>query len=785
MTDRTETIFFAYQGKVSGKADENVDAIKGAVRGFNQHQKRYHAETWEDYKETRAISKEVLAAISAASVFVADLTYFNHNVLFELGYAVGKDREILILLNENINNSKNIYRDFILRNVRYTAFSNSGDIQGALQKKYYRAGLFKEHANAANLARNSNDLLYIQSKVKTQPSLDLGDTVENARKSLRFSTIVDDAQEIAYRPIEWYFQNIYKSSRILIHLLGQSSDNGFIENAGNAFWAGLASGLGNHVLLTAPSKFKAPLDYEEILVQYESAEDLCAKIKVWLESQFEGVITEPKEVHALNLIKLGVGCEVAEQEQEGLLHYFVETASYQVAMRQERTMILGRKGSGKSAIYIKAANALSRDPNNFVIALKPESIELLEDIELASVFSSPASKLSFLFTVWRHVIISKLALIVCDRVLERQAGAGFTANEELLLKFQEKHGPFMQLNAFGALREITERIQKSSDPAPKVLEAYHEQYLGPLIRLLKEYFSAQKSKFLKVILLADNLDKTWDAKHDLDVQSDLILSLLETQGKIQRDLSSKGQDVQLRSIVFLRKDIFEYILKAVNEPDKLVAMSHEIDWENHPELLRRMLGDRFRVILELPEDADIEAVWTEFFAISSKEHPFDVIDQIVTRRPRDLIYFVSRLFESAVNRGHEKIVFEDLTYAIESYTSFLNNNLIAETRAEYPEVASILSKLQEHHGKVLEYTELAEILASHGYDDTKKNRFVSTLFEKGYMLGFDEKTSTPFSDFKGLQERLNARRYLFFKNKVFVIAHAKYYLIKNKQLTPF
>jgi hypothetical protein len=127
----------------------------------------------------------------------------------------------------------------------------------------------------------------------------------------------------------------------------------------------------------------------------------------------------------------------------------------------------------------------------------------------------------------------------------------------------------------------------------------------------------------------------------------------------------------------------------------------------------------------------------------------------------------------------------DFENAISNYTNFLNENLIAETKAEYPEVAEILTKLQEYHGDRLEYQIFSRILDSVGYDPKKKDEFTATLFSRGYMLGFDTATGQPFDDISVLRKKLQEKRWFFWPNKVFVIAHAKYYMIKNMPKRPF
>ena len=98
-----------------------------------------------------------------------------------------------------------------------------------------------------------------------------------------------------------------------------------------------------------------------------------------------------------------------------------------------------------------------------------------------------------------------------------------------------------------------------------------------MIKLIKEYF--KDTKYLKLAILTDNLDKAWDSESDLSLQSEMILSLLEVSGKLQQELIGKNNcKIESSVIVFLRKDIHNYILSKSREPDKLIISSHEVEW---------------------------------------------------------------------------------------------------------------------------------------------------------------------------------------------------------------
>ena len=278
MAQQQKIIFFAYKGRYDGYADDNVDSIKYAIVNYNQHQKKYVAKSWEEFRQTTPISHEILEAIDSCEVFTCDMTYFNHNVLFELGYAIAKDKFILILLNESIAGTKEKYQEFILKNIRYTPITNANSIQKALQQKNYQKDLLSKLVNPGNIQDKSIDIFYKQSKIANQASLELTEVINLFRSEKSCKVVSDDASEVGYKPLSWYFQNLVKSKIIIIHFLGKNVEGEFIENAENSFYAGIACGFGAEVLLVAPSKYKAPLDYHEILIQYREPTDLVETV---------------------------------------------------------------------------------------------------------------------------------------------------------------------------------------------------------------------------------------------------------------------------------------------------------------------------------------------------------------------------------------------------------------------------------------------------------------------------------------------------------------------------
>ena len=69
---------------------------------------------------------------------------------------------------------------------------------------------------------------------------------------------------------------------------------------------------------------------------------------------------------------------MAENEFQTLEQYFVETDQYQRTLRGEVNLVVGRKGTGKTALFSQARNRIRRDRQNIVVDLKPEGYQLIK-----------------------------------------------------------------------------------------------------------------------------------------------------------------------------------------------------------------------------------------------------------------------------------------------------------------------------------------------------------------------------------------------------------------------
>lgn len=216
----------------------------------------------------------------------------------------------------------------------------------------------------------------------------------------------------------------------------------------------------------------------------------------------------------------------------------------------------------------------------------------------------------------------------------------------------------------------------------RVAEILHDGVFNEM----KDFFGILIPKNHKLIVLIDNLDKSWKKDARLNILSRYILGLLGVSGRIFKELSyikSIQTNISFHLTIFLRSDIFKYIQLMAREPDKMEVS--RLKWDDS-EILLRIIEERF---VELSGNKyDRNQLFEKFFVNDINGVPVkEFIVNSIFPRPRDLIYFCKSCKDIAVSRGHEIIQEVDILFAYKEYSSWVFKSLLVEN--------NILSKQME------------------------------------------------------------------------------------------
>jgi hypothetical protein len=113
------------------------------------------------------------------------------------------------------------------------------------------------------------------------------------------------------------------------------------------------------------------------------------------------------------------GNPTAEDEAPQLDTYFVETEQFRLTLSGDLNIILGRKGSGKTAIFLQARNKVRADRNNVVVDLAPEGFQLIRLKELILDQLSHGTRKEFIAAYWEYIIWLEIAYKLLEKDEQR------------------------------------------------------------------------------------------------------------------------------------------------------------------------------------------------------------------------------------------------------------------------------------------------------------------------------------------------------------------------------
>ena len=153
--------FWAY----SDKGHKVSSSINEAVEQLNKTD-MFSITTWEVMGvDGRSIPNSVTTHIDNCDTFICDTTNFNENVLFELGYAIAKNKQVWIFVNPSVEGTDKALKAFdLIGSVGYTKYNNSHDLISKLWELIEQPGvsLLDDLTDRSSIASTKN-ILYMKS----------------------------------------------------------------------------------------------------------------------------------------------------------------------------------------------------------------------------------------------------------------------------------------------------------------------------------------------------------------------------------------------------------------------------------------------------------------------------------------------------------------------------------------------------------------------------------------------------------------------------------------------
>lgn len=375
--------------------------------------------------------------------------------------------------------------------------------------------------------------------------------------------------------------------------------------------------------------------------------------------------------------------------------YFDETPFNGAAIEPETYLIIGRRGSGKTALaqYFSFQKLIG---NPIYIDVDEPAIyqQVLSDVA-ARASESREIAIPRLKKVWEYVVwcvifshtrgVSSVIAKACDETCS-------TGRVSHLIN--------------SVINSILKALSESED---KVIDTLIEQ------RLSDSRVDAAKSEVLKIaarkpiIIAVDTLEK-------YDIHNDSLMNAMAALIQCAADFNLNYRDEGIHLKVFMSGEVFPYLEEeVVQNPLKFIKDPVYLLWR--PKDLLRLISWRFYNYLQehnlLREESKreirwdnyhevLEKMWVPYFgefitnARGLKEQTFPYVLRHTQMRPRQLILLCNAIAKRAVKASRFPLFNEaDIVSAVKEEESRLASEIINSFSSVYPQVSTIVDALMK------------------------------------------------------------------------------------------
>jgi hypothetical protein len=682
-------VFFAYPSE----PNQVGQAIEEAAKVIKNKQ-NITLETWKQIDiPGRFIIDGILEKINDSDYIAADITRLNFNVTYEIGYAIGRGKRVVLVLNSAFNPAvKEINELGIFDTIGYNRYQNSTELVALFE----RIEDINPLASKITKIDRSSPIYILNTLHQTDTSLRI---ISKIKKTKLHYRSFDPTEQIRLSVHE-AFEGVSKSIAIVVNLLSQQSSDQKYNNLRGAFIAGLGAGLDKETLILQEGNEPVPIDYRDLVRIYKNSSDidkyineLAPRVTEELQEFSGDLLLRPQRL----LEKLDLGNPAAENEIRTLASYYVDTDEFQKVQAGSVRLAVGRKGSGKTALFFRLRDNVRRHKQNIVLDLRPEGHQLKRLKFLVLDQLQDAVKEHVATAFWEYLLL----LEISHKILQSD-----------YLYHQRNHNlsiPYKELSEAYSLDQCFDENDENIDFSERML-----QLVENISRSFKRKYPDQNTQYLRtnevtqliythdipklrqklinylqhkeqVWILFDNIDKGWPTQGVTPTDITILRALLDASRKIEQYLS--GKEIDAHTIVFLRNDVYEILVNESSDRGKESKVS--LDWTD-PDLLREFL--RRRIVFNiLSEDTNFDDSWNCICA--SHINGIRTSDYFIERslmRPRNLLQIVNYAKSHAVNLRHDKIDANDILHATKVYSADILNEIGLEIRDVFPQAEDIL-----------------------------------------------------------------------------------------------
>lgn len=400
---------------------------------------------------------------------------------------------------------------------------------------------------------------------------------------------------------------------------------------------------------------------ESICIRYQTEQDPD-------ETKFASACSDFRQFKTIKF-----GSPVAEYDKD-LAQYFVLTKSFEKARDGQTAILIGPKGSGKSAIL---RELVVQHEAEHCIVITPEVFATSQLSQFKSPNNSAAEEEQAFTSTWIFTIFIE----VFKKVIARPQGISareLTKIRELLRTYSS----FADADLFSRFIDYLKRIEQIKVGQWEIsLKTRELQKLYSLEDIYSVVPALRTGLKRNILILIDELDNGWDnSTHSNRFVAGLLLAATKVQ----------SMGLPVRVIVLIRHEMFDLVKGELDQLDKLRSSIDQISWSQGT--LASLVVKRAAYSLGLKLNSVNNRATQSLFGQSIRGVTgFDYIVSRTTSRPREVLQFVGKAHEISVEAGINTISADAILAAESEFSQWKLEHLASEYRSIYPKLADLLS----------------------------------------------------------------------------------------------
>lgn len=355
-----------------------------------------------------------------------------------------------------------------------------------------------------------------------------------------------------------------------------------------------------------------------------------------------------------------------------LLEYFVTSDAFHRLRQKSKSIVVGRKGSGKSALRKKLEEEFRAAPNTIVVNLSPNYNSIKSVLNDKDIVEKYGQEIFFQHTWLRQMLLDGLCAIGHE-TKGKYAAESLEFARNIAVELNRTSKDFVE-NVADILTKLKGKVGSLGEFGVQI-ERELRNIAG--VDALEHHMLEIAKGGAQFVILIDDLDLGWD---NSETANNMLLGLLAATNYIS------GKSHNIFPCVFLREDVYSILVTQTQHSDKYRNVER-IRWDKNSLLTildRRINFNRAKMGLA-PASNAFYTVFPEAIGTSNTDN---WLIERTLGRPRELIQLARYYTESVAAEVPDANALKE---SEASYSSWKLDDLCAEFSNQYPDLITLFA----------------------------------------------------------------------------------------------